>query len=193
MEVSRTRPRMLPRRTRYLIGGVLFVASWVMFYLTAFLPTRGAELGALATTALAVSGLFVVMNLGFRPRIRDGFLVVSTFCGRQAVDLSALTRVGLYWPNLNHRRATVRLADPVNVLTTGLPQLDEFRDVLAGAFGEAGERGVVVPRSARLDLGLPADEHAPRWGYRAYLREAVLLAGVWPLGVLAVIVAWNVF
>jgi hypothetical protein len=182
---------MLSRRRRYLLGGALFVIGWSAFYAGGFVDEPFDGLIAFAVAATVLAGLLVVTNVGFQPRIKDGFLVVSTICGRQAIDLSDLTRVKVFWPNLNHRRATVRLADPANLLTTQL-SLDEYRDELAGPFGDAAERGVVVPRSARSEFGLSADERSPRWGYRAYVLEALVIIALWAIGPLAVVILWAV-
>jgi len=179
------RPRTLPRRFRYLIGGALFAASWVTLYLA------DGGLWAFAVTVLALLGLFVLLNSGFRPRVRGQYLIVSTLCGRQYVELPAITRI-VFIPSLDRRRGNLRLADPHNTLTAALQNLESFHDALGPAFVDADRRGVAVPRSARAVFGLEPRDDAPRWGYRTMLVEALVLAGVWSAGVIAVVIAWNV-
>ncbi len=179
------RPRTLPRRARFLIGGALFVASWVLLYLA------HGGIWTVVVVVLAMLGLIVLLNGGFRPRIRGPYLIVSTACGRQYVDLSALTRV-IFFPSLDRSRGNVRLADGQNALTCAFPRLDDVREAFTTAFKDADARGVAVPRSARAVFGLPPKDDAPRWGYRSILAEALVLTGIWVLGLVVVVIAWNV-
>lgn len=185
-----TRRRSVSRRTRYLIGFALCVVSWVLLYLGGGKGPTALGFLAVATTVVVAVAAAVILNPGFRPRIDGGFLVASTICGRQQVDLSALRRVA-YFASPNLASARMRLADAVNTLTVTVPRIDEVREDLRDAFIDAARRGVPIPRSARTVLDLDKDAAAPRWGYRSMLSEVWLPVAVWALGPIGVAVLWN--
>jgi hypothetical protein len=167
----------LTRRTRYLIGIALYVVSWAVL---------AVGWSVVAAVAAALLGLVAFLNPGFRPRVVGDRMVVSTLLGQQSVDLSALARIH-FFASLDHRRANLRLTDADNTFTVAVPRLEDFREPLRTAFGSAERRGVAVPRSARTVLDLEADASAPRWGYRSMLRELLVPALLWPVGVLGVV------
>jgi hypothetical protein len=179
------RPRTLSRGIRFLIGGVLFIASWVLLF------RAHGGVWTVVVVVLALLGMVVLLNGGFRPRVRGPYLIVSTVCGRQYVDLSALTRI-IFFPSLDRSRGNVRLGDSRNALTCAFSRLDDVREAFTTAFTDADARGVAVPRSARTVFGLPPKDDAPRWGYRSMLAEALVLTGLWALGLVVVLVAWSV-
>jgi hypothetical protein len=178
------------RRTRYLIGIALYVVSWVLFGIAGYVGDTADRWLLAGTVAATLLGVVAFLNPGFRPRVSDDRMLVSTLFGRQSVDLSALVRIH-FFASLDHRRANVRLTDAGNGFTVALPRLEAFRDPLRTAFAAADDRGVAVPRSARTVLDLEADDSAPRWGYRTMLRELVPAVIVWPAGMLVVILIWR--
>lgn len=180
----------MTRRTRYLIGFALYVVSWVLLYLGGGTGSTASGILAVATATVVVVAVAVILNPGFKPRVSDGRLVASTVCGRQQVDLSALTRIA-YFASPNLASARMRLADADNTVTVQLPRIDDVREDLQAAFAAAAERGVAIPRSARTVLDLGQDNDAPRWGYRAMLSEVWLPLAVWMIGPILVAVLWN--
>jgi hypothetical protein len=180
----------IARRTRYLLGFGLCVVSWVLLYLGGGRDGTTRSVLAVAGALLVVLAAAVILNPGFRPRVVGGHLVASTICGRQQVDLSALTRVA-YFASPNLTSARMRLADVANAVTVQLPRIDEVREELRTAFIDAERRGVAIPRSARVVLDLGQDNDAPRWGYRAMLSEVWPPLVIWMVGPILVAVLWN--
>lgn len=116
--------------------------------------------------ALVVAVIFatlVIMNLGFRPRVRGRYLEAGTVLGRQSLDLAAIRRAG--WQTGRSGTHMLLLVDSVSSLTLPLPLDPAVTAALRQALREAGQRGRVLPWRVTNHFGLPRMPGAPRAGH----------------------------